>query len=107
MEKNDVANVKSGISEEVSREIAAQYAMLSYVVKLISQPPLNSNERFGTNESSGQWVYDMDGLQKWVHHYTERKRLTCPCCKQQANKDSEVRFVCTQCLTEYEYHDEL
>jgi hypothetical protein len=101
MERKDAVNAKSGISEEVSREIAAQYAMLSYVVKLINQPPLNSKERFGTNESSGQWVYDMDGLQKWVHHYTERKRLTCPKCK------AATTVKCEVCDDVYEYHDEL
>jgi hypothetical protein len=101
MEKSDAANAKSGISAEVLREIDAQHAILSYVVKLINQPPLNSSERSKHAVDSGQWVYDMDGLQNWVHHFTERKRLTCPKCK------AATTVKCEICDEVYEYHDEL
>jgi hypothetical protein len=101
MEKSDAASAKSGITEEVLREIAAQYATLSFVVNLVNQPHQDINEKSNTNESSGQWVYNMDGLQNWVHHYTKRRRLSCPHCK------ADTTVKCEICDEVYEYHDEL
>jgi len=106
MERKDAVNVKSGLSEEVLAELNAHYAVLDSALKVINQLRHNSEKKTQLDGDCGPWVYDMEGLQNWVHHYTERKRLKCPCCKEESS-DNGVRFICTECLTEYQYHDEL
>lgn len=101
MEKSDAHRARSGISEELLKEIDAQYAIINSAVKLINQQAQATNTEQDSNKNSGELVYNMDGLQNWVHHYTKRKQLNCPHCNY-------PRIVkCKVCGEEYEYHDEL
>jgi len=106
MEKKDAPIVKSGIPKELLKDIDAQYAIINSAVELINQLRQEPKNEQPSNKPFGEWVYNMAGLQHWLHHYTERRRLKCPCCKEESSSEG-VRFVCTECLTEYEYHDEL
>lgn len=101
MEKNDAQPVPSGSNEELLKEITAQYAILDSAVKLINQLRQETKKEDSSSKPFGGWVYNMKGLEDWVHHYTERRKLHCPRC----NEDRE--FVCTECLTQYKYHDDL
>lgn len=99
--KNDAQPAKSGINEELLKEITAQYAILNSATKLINQQVHNTNNDKQSNKSSYGWVYNMKDLAHWIHHYTERRRLHCPHCK------AETTFTCQTCNEVYEYHDEL
>jgi hypothetical protein len=101
MERKDAPNARSGISKELLRDIDAQRAILDSAVKLISQRHQASERKTELDSGFGEWVYSMEGLQNWVHHYTKRKKLSCPHCK------SEQTFSCSNCNNEFEYHDQL
>jgi hypothetical protein len=83
------------------KDIDAQHAILLSAVRLINQLRQHTTQKIEQNESFGPWVYNMNGLQKWIHHYTERRRLHCPKCK------ADTTFTCQTCNEVYEYHDEL
>lgn len=100
-EENDARIAKSGITEELLREIDAQFAIINSAVKLINQQAHNTNNDKQSNKNSGDLVYNMDGLQNWIHHYTKRRRLYCPHCK------ADTTVTCETCNEVYEYHDEL
>jgi hypothetical protein len=97
MEKNTAVGARSGISEELLKEIAAQNAILSSARSLVSQLLDQQKQEVGF----GPWVYNLEGLQNWVHHYTERRKLNCKTCHR------DRIFVCQTCGDEVEYHDEL
>lgn len=101
MERKDALNAKSGISQELLKEIAAQYAVLDSAIRLINQHRQQPNKKQQSEPSFGEWVYNMDMLDKWIHEYTKRRRLFCPKCK------SVTTFKCETCDEVYEYHDEL
>lgn len=108
MEEKDAQDAKSGINVEQSlmKEISVQYAIISSATKLINQlrqeKKINNNSNTSSKPSMAMWwVYNMDGLEHWIHHYTQRRRLHCPKCK------AETTFSCETCNETYEYHDEL
>src|ERR1051325_1341226 len=101
MEKNTAVGARSGISEELLKEIAAQNAILSSARSLVSQLLDQQKSEQKQEVGFGPWVYNLEGLQNWVHHFTERRKLRCPECKK------ERVFRCNECGYETEYHDEL
>jgi primosomal protein N' len=101
MEKKDAQAANSGIPEELLKDIDAQYAIISSAVKLINQLRQDSRQKTEKDCGFGEWVYNMDFLDKWIHRYTERRKLQCPHCK------AEKTFSCTTCNNEAKYHDEL
>lgn len=111
MVKRDAQPAPSGFDEsklnDLKTEITAQYAILDSAARLINQLHQTGMPKTDSDLPRPGWVYNMKDLEDWVHFYTERRRLHCPVCKQEADKDTEVRLVCTKCLTEYEFHDDL
>ena|ERR1051325_9695624 len=101
MEKNTAVGARSGISEELLKEIAAQNAILSSARSLVSQLLDQQKSEQKQEVGFGPWVYNLEGLQNWVHHYTERRKLNCKTCHR------DRIFVCQTCGDEVEYHDEL
>jgi primosomal protein N' len=101
MEKNDAPTANAGISKELLRDIVAQHAIIDYAVKLINQHHQELENESQLNKPFGEWVYNMTELDKLSHLYAERKKLTCPHCKE-----PEI-FNCDNCGNEFEYHDEL
>ena len=101
MEENDAIDAKSGLPEEVLKDIAAQHATLSYAAKLINQSLKAQDEKPDNDQNFGEWVYNLEGIQNWIHHYTERKKLRCPHCK------ADHVFKCDNCGNGFDYHDEL
>jgi hypothetical protein len=101
MEENDAQPARSGISAELLKEITAQFATLSSATKLINQHHQESKNNNESNNAYGEWVYNMKDLGYWLHHYTERRKLHCPNCKE------DQIFNCDCCGNEFEYHDEL
>ena|SRR5689334_4657577 len=103
MEESDAPDVASGISEELVQEIRAQLAILDSARNLIRQT-LQHRELDSNNEKEhveNGWVYNMKGLEDWIHNYTERRKLHCPTCRE------DKAFSCTTCHNEAKYHDEL
>lgn len=105
MEKKDVQSAPDGSDlrklSDLESEIIAQFAILDSAIKLINQQALNGTPKTDNVLPRLEWVYNMPGLQEWIHHYTERKRLTCPKCK------ADTTVKCEICGEVYEYHDEL
>lgn len=105
MEKNDAQPAADGSNlrklSDLELEITAQFAILDSAIRLINQHHPNGMKKTEDVLPRLEWVYNMAGLEKWVHLYTERKRLTCPKCK------ADTTVKCEICGEVYEYHDEL
>lgn len=101
MEKNDAHDAASGSNEELVRDCVALYAILESAKKLINQPHITFEQLLAKDRETNGWVYNMKGLEEWIHYYTERRKLHCPNC------NAEKTFSCTTCKHEFDYHDEL
>lgn len=102
MGKNDVASAASGSDEKsLSELISVQHVILSSAIRLINQLHRNMQQNAEKEQDVPGLVYNMDDLAKWVHYYTERRKLYCPKC------ENERAFKCCKCGHETEYHDEL
>lgn len=107
MAKKDVPYVANGSDEKsLKEEISAQYAILASAIRLTNLLHRAMQQKPENDQKEPGWVYSMKDLADWVKYYTERRRLHCPCCREETS-DEGVRFVCTECLTEYQFHDEL
>lgn len=107
MDENDAHSVKSGsVEKSLKEEISAQIATLDCAIALINQHHQAMQSNIENEPKRLGWVYSMKDLADWVKYYTDRRRLHCPCCNEDSSTEG-VRFVCTECLTEYQFHDEL